>query len=517
MKKRHKMSLSHYRLFSAKMGYLVPTSCVPVLPSDSIQHSISALVRTAPMVGPTMHPVRVKQYVFFVPYRLLWNGGGQPGSDSSDSWEWFITNGPNNNAGLTPPRMTFNTNDISIGSLAHHLGMAPNTGGNVTYNAFYHRAYALVVNEFFRDQDLVNPVGFSNVGGTDTTTNRNLFQVAWDKDVFTTARQNPEKGSAVNIPVTGTGHIPGGATITEANSEVGTGNPYRINVAASPDSGLYLKNYLDGDGGADLLLPDQDVDISGLEVTIDDIRLSSALQHFAENRNRYGSRYAEMLIASFGIRPRDARLQRPELLSVGTSTLQFSEILQTAPGAGAPGQPGTGSLFGHGIGHQKSPRYRRFFDEHGVVLSLFVARPIPVYGNGVHRELIKSTYTDWYQPELAAIGQQGISVAELNAAGSRPFTDLHGYQDRYYEYRQHINSVAGDFYGGTNDLSYLHMARMSDDIAPGTNLDSTFITCNPTTRVFGDYDADNLWVMCYHSIQARRPVPAVAPLGRMTI
>ena len=231
-------------------------------------------------------------------------------------------------------------------------------------------------------------------------------------------------------------------------------------------------------------------------VDINQLREAFALQRFEEHRALYGSRYVEYL-RYLGVKSSDGRLQRPEYLGGSRQTIQFSEVLQTAPGGDDP----VGALKGHGIGAMRTNRYRRFFEEHGYVLTVMMVRPISVYMQGLSRMWNRRVKEDYYQRELQHIGQQEVLTKELyagNAQGPTADDVVFGYQNRYDEYRWHESYVSGEF---RNILNSWHMAR---DFANEPTLNADFINAVPTTRIFAAQQNDTLYCMANHSIQARR-------------
>ena len=231
-------------------------------------------------------------------------------------------------------------------------------------------------------------------------------------------------------------------------------------------------------------------------VDINQLREAFALQRFEEHRALYGSRYVEYL-RYLGVKSSDARLQRPEYLGGSRQTIQFSEVLQTAPSEDSP----VGALKGHGIGAMRTNRYRRFFEEHGYVLTVMMVRPISVYMQGLSRMWNRRVKEDYFQQELQHIGQQEVLTKELYAGSSSGATSddtVFGYQNRYDEYRWHESYVSGEF---RNILNSWHMAR---DFANEPTLNADFINAVPTTRIFAAQENDTLYCMANHSIQARR-------------
>lgn len=477
--KRSKHSLSNYKLLSLDMGELVPIGLMEVLPGDTIQQATSALVRAAPLVAPVMHPVHVHIRHFFVPFRLIW-----------EDWEDFITGGPDGN-----DQSVFPTGGIAgtyaAGSLADYLGL-PTGVANIEHSILPFRAYNLIWNEYYRDQDLQDPIVISTASGSDTTTSRALQFVNWEKDYFTSSRPWEQKGPAITIPLGDRARVATDGTVSSGSTSVFStiqgGNRRLSKNAADNFVGITATS---GDT-ASLLY----ADLSGASaVTVNLLREAMALQRYEEARARFGSRYTEYL-QYLGIRSSDARLQRPEYLGGGKQTIQFSEVLQTAEGTDP-----VGALKGHGIAAMRSNRYRRFFEEHGYVVSLMAVRPKTMYMQGMSRTWNRRTKEDFWQVELQHIGQQEVLNKEIYAAHTTP-DGVFGFQDRYDEYRRTENSVAGEF---RNILDYWHMAR---NFATPPALNGDFVKCVPTERTFASATNDVLYVMAHHSIQARRLVAA---------
>lgn len=469
--KRSKFSLSHYKLFSCDMGELIPCGMYEVLPGDSFQQQSHCLIRVSPLVAPMMHPVHVNIHHWFVPYRLLWT-----------AWEDFITGGPDGmDASVFPTRVT----TPGEGTLMDYLGITP--GVNQTVSALPIRAYQLIWNEFYRDQDLQAEAVVSTASGADGTTSTTLQFRAWEKDYFTTSRPWPQKGAAVTIPL--------GTTAPVSFQEVGATPGLRNVFRNAAGGGAALGVTEAGTANANIVGL---ADLTGASAaTIDQLRRAFALQNYAEARAKYGSRYTEYL-RYLGIKSSDARLQRPEYLGGGRQMLQISEILQTAPTTSGS-QLGVGALKGHGIGAMRSNRYRRFFEEHGVVLSLMSVLPKTMYVQGQHRSWARRTREDFFQRELQHIGQQTVLNKEIYAAHASPDATF-GYQDRYDEYRRMESSIGGEF---RSTLDYWHMARI---FSSSPALNGTFVQSNPTKRVNAVTTNDVLWCMVNHSIQARRMV-----------
>lgn len=483
--KRDKFSLSNYKLATFGLGQLVPCGLTEVIPGDSFDHTASTLMRFSPMLAPVMHPVDIRVHHWFVPIRLLW-----------DDFEDFITGGAD---GAQRPAVPTVFPTVEKYSLADYLGVPVDDTIAQEVSALPFRAYNKIYNEFYRDQDLVTPV---------TEDSNAVQRVAWQKDYFTSARPWTQKGPDITIPVTGSGVFP--VTPTGA-----TGTPPVGQAPVFTFAGDTRDFYIDGVNSDDMPYfntgvnvtprenmrwrdPKLEVDVGGTSnIGVLDLREAFALQRYAEARARYGSRYTEYL-RYLGVRSSDARLQRPEYLGGGKQTVSISEVLQTAEGTNP-----VGAMRGHGISAMRSRSYRKFFEEHGYVVSLISVLPRVMYTENTPRHFLKRTREDYFQRELQHVGQQEIWKAEVYpSVNTDPDRfDAWGYQDRYAEYRHQYSSVAGDF---RDTLNYWHMAR-SFSTAPVLN--KSFIECNPGRRNFADQTSDQLlWTMVNHRIRARRMV-----------
>lgn len=487
------------------MGQLVPVGWFEALPGDTIQHATSALIRCAPLNTPVMHPVHIRFHHFFVPNRLLWT-----------NWQNFITGGPDGLNASAHPYISLS--NATVSSLADYLGV-PTTGlgGATKFNALPFRAYALIFNEFFRDEDLVTALALSTGDGADATTSTALQNIAWEKDYLTSARPWALKGASVTMPIGGTAPVKGIGIVGNVTDTAGQ-SVRETTPLTSPRTYAHAVNVALGSSNNDIIMemdsatgssakPLVYADLSNATgVDINTVRHAFALQRYEEARARYGSRYVEYL-RYLGVRSSDARLQRPEYLGGGKNIFQFTEVLQTAPTT-AGSSAGVGVMQGHGITALRTNRYRRFFEEHGIVMTLMSVRPKTMYSQRVKRAFIRGidsaflgttgTKEDYWQRELQHIGQQGINALESDASAST--ASIWGYQDRYDEYRREESSVSGLF---RTTLNTWHLSR---EFGSPPSLNSTFVQSVPSPRIFADTSSDNLYCMVNHSIQARRLV-----------
>lgn len=487
--KRSKFDLSYGRLATFDMGQLVPVGLTEVLPGDTMQHGTNALLRAAPLSTPPMHHVVCRIHHWYVPHRVVF-----------PEFEQFITGGADGNDATEFPTIDLST--VAEGSLADYLGVPPGFAGEVSALPF--RVYAKVWNENYRDQDLQTELVVDDGAGADTTTNTSLVNCCWEKDYLTTARPWEQKGDAVTLPL-GTS-----APVMTAASRLITGSQQGMTMAYASGGGLPSSDHtlaVASNGGVfdDLVAAGASssyvypsnlyADLSGATAAdVNDLRLALSLQRYKEARARYGSRYTEYL-AYLGVRSSDARLQRPEYLGGGKQALQFSEVLQT--GSTTSAGDGVGQLYGHGIAGMRSNRYRKFFEEHGYVLSLAYVLPKSVYPQALARHWNRRTKEDFFQKELQHIGQQEVLMKEVYCLGADP-DSVFGYQDRYDEYRRAESSVHGEFRTTLNDW---HFARL---LSSQPTLNSSFVSADPAKRPFQSQSTDVLYGRFYHQMVARR-------------
>ena len=370
MPKRSKHNLGYYNLLTLDLGQLVPIGITEALPADTIQHHVDVLIRLSPLAAPVMHPMTARVHHFFVPHRLVWDG-----------WEDFITGGADGMNEDSPPTILTTNNEKD---LLDYFGLVQFPGLEVS--ALPIRAFNLIYNEYYRDQDLV-----PERDPEDLT----IPFVSWEKDYFTTARPWTQKGEDVTIPMGELAPVVGLAHNTQAEA----GNLTTTDEGATVDGADYRGVFSQvGD------YPRVYADLAEtVGANINDVRRAFAVQRYQEARARYGSRYVEYL-RYLGARPLDERLQRPEFLGGGKSQVAISEVMQTAPELQAENERefGVGDMYGHGIAAMRSNKYRRTINEHGYVISMLSVRPKAMYQAAVERHWLRKDKEDFFSEGTAA-------------------------------------------------------------------------------------------------------------------
>jgi len=488
--KYNTFDLSHDKKLTMKMGEIIPVMAMDVLPGDKFTIESSHLTRFLPLVAPVMHQVKVKVRYFFSPNRLVWS-----------NWEDFIT-GPESATDLSEPTHPTVTATGVPSTLADYMGISTATHAaqqTVDVNALPFAHYQFIYNEYFRDQNLVDEKNYQLTDGNNAAGDLlNKRRVAWQHDRFTSSLPFTQKGPEVTLPVVG-GDI-GLTQVRDLNGAV-PANGYLGTGAVGPITGGQLVNLSSGNG-AQLILREEDFN----PATINQLREAFAIQKWLELNARSGNRYTEHIQAHFGVTPQDARLQRPEEFGGSVSTVQFSEVLQTADT-----QDGDlGTMGGHGITASGSRKSSYYAQEHGWIFAVMYVVPDSSYFQGIPKKFDKIDRYDYYQPLLAHIGEQPVKQREIFAAGTSADNNTFGYLPIYDEYRHETNSVHGLM---KTDLKHWHMSRDFGTNVPSLN--NTFVSCNPTDRIFTETeDAEQIIAHVYNKVNVGRKVPYYGtPMG----
>lgn len=491
-------NMSHDRKFSCNMGELIPIFVKDVLPGDRFRCDSEVFLRFAPMLAPIMHRVNVYVHYFFVPNRLVWT-----------QWEEFITGGRLGTSAPVHPYITYNDSPgvldaFAKGNLPDYFGMPvldPLTpvSNELRVSALGLRAYQLIYNEYFRDQNLQDDqmqyvgTGSGEVLGAAIDNTTRLRYRAWQKDPFTSALPWAQRGGAVELPFE--------ATVTykeEAIASYGGGSPAFGDLSAGV--GGVIEDSLNNPVTIDNI-----DEISAGSITIVDLRRAARLQEWLEKNATGGARYVEQILVHFNVRSSDARLQRPEYLGGGKQAVAVSEIVSTfqAEDSTLP----QGNMAGHGVSYGRSNTFRRRFEEHGHVIGIMSVIPESAYQQGVPRMFTKFDKLDYAWPEFANIGEQEVKVKELwydQGDDTSVNEETFGYQARYYEDKYIPSTVHADF---RDNLAFWHLGRI---FSAKPELNNAFVTTDPATmnRIFAvEGEDDKLWCHVYNRCHAIRPLP----------
>ncbi len=532
---RSVFDLSHVKRFTCDMGQLIPVYFDECVPGDTRKIGMQCVTRFQPLVAPILDSVDLTVHYFFVPTRLL--------MDKEEDWNTFLTggvDGKDSSVSLplydceyfdgTPVAKDFPfSNGKAIGkySLWDYFGLPLNYPGNSSSEeitnffvgvitndkvlSFPQRAYNLVWNEFYRDQNLCDECSLVN--------NTVLYR-AWKKDYFTSALPWQQRGIAPALPLSGTVpvHLNSlvsdnpiftmGSSSTNSLSFNGTDSVVGTTPASRGVPTSMTLNISSGSGTADLS--------NAATFDVATLRQCVQIQRWLELNARGGVRYTEFLRSHFGISPKDEVLGRPQYIGGTKSSIVISEVLQTSRTVDSTetekGSP-LGRLAGHGLGASSDYICTYTAKEFGYIIGIASWMPKPSYQQGINRIFTRKTKFDFYFPEFAHLSEQAVTNGEIFATGTAKDNEIFGYQGAYNEMRYTPSVNCADM---RDIFSYWHLGRIFDN-AP--KLNAGFLTTNPAydggirKDIFASPNEPGLLVQFANIVKAIRPLPVYGTPG----
>ena len=509
-------------IMSMQSGPLYPALVKEMYPNERIVISHEALLRAAPMLFPLYSPVKLRFDYFFSPNRIVWRG------DETDDWSTFITGAVDGKVIEDPddipehPWLTVPSGGFAEGSLADYLGFNTESGlAGAKVSAMRFRHYQKICKDFYLDENFSTMPAISYASGEDTTTSLDLQYRCWNKDRFTTASLEPQKGLSIgisiadNIPVVGNGTTLGltngtteaglvvgdvtyrqlSANINAYGEDVGTGQTYNLLNVTGKNLGVTTDPEKSG-----LIADTSQVD----PIPIDELHFLTQVQRLNQRDNMWGSRDFECIRTHFGCEIEDTRLQRATHLGWSEVDVNFSEVLQTSQTTSGEGGSAQGNITGHTFAVDASHPVKFFCREWGFLFVIVNVQPIAQYQQGLPRDALYRTRYDYMWPILSETGEQEIFEAELYATAANVASrKIFGFEPRYNHLRFGEKTVHGAF---RSSLASYHTGRI---FPSEPNLGESFIKADPTNRMFAVEfgEVDPWWLRVEFNIKHVRRLP----------
>lgn len=521
---RSTFDLDHVVKFSGNVSDCIPFDVIEVLPGDTFTVDSNKVVRFQTLKSPIMDNIYLDTYYFFVPNRIVWDHWKQFMGENTESY-WV---GPTEYA---VPTIKAPADGFAVGTIADYMGIPVNVP-NLVVNALPFRAYAMIMNEWFRDENLTQYLNIytgdaQQVGSNgdqyvnDTALGGKPFRAAKFKDYFTSCLPSPQKGPDVEIS---SGYVDLMApvitdssfrdlTYTNAAASFSKSSS-RPNVGSlNPDTDTSVLSF-GSTGNASLVPRNLGINVTSesgyvrnqvVLGTVNELRLAFQIQKLYEKDARGGTRYIEQLRSHFGVTSPDARLQRPEYLGGNRIPIIVHQVANTGETAEAK----LGNVGALSVTTDSHSDFTKSFVEHGFIIGIAVVRYDHTYAQGLERMWSRSDRFDYYWPVLANIGEQAVKRREIFASGTSDDDTVFGYNEAWADYRYKPDRVAGEMRPNVdNTLAFWHLA---DDYESAPFLSDSWIRedLNNVNRVLAVTSAvsNQFFADFYIKTKATRAMP----------
>lgn len=524
---------SHGYKTTFNSGFLVPFYVDEVLPGDSFKLTATLFARLATPIVPFMDNLYLETFFFFVPNRLVW-----------DNWQKF--NGEQKNPADSTDFLipTVSGTNVQNQTLWDYFGLPTNVNAKLTVNALPFRAYNLIFNEWFRDENLQESLKVPTGDGPDNLSDYSLVRRGKRHDYFTSCLPWPQKGPGVEISIGGSANVsgsltswPGSISYNLTATEGATVNPSTVSLkffpetmvsgtgnstsASFPQSEFLGSDFSVRTSRGNVSVTATRGDLSGfgfsgkadlssaVPISINDLRQAFQIQKLYERDARGGTRYTEILRSHFGVISPDARLQRPEYLGGSSARISINPVQQTSSTNETTPQ---GNLAAFGVVSDSFHGFSKSFVEHGYVFGFVNVRADLTYQQGLNRMWSRQGRFDFYWPVLAHLGEQAVLNKEIYAQGTTDDDKVFGYQERYAEYRYYPGQITGKF--RSTDPQPLDSWHLAQKFSSLPTLSAQFIEDNPPVeRVIAVQNEPQFLFDSYIRLKCARPMPVYSVPG----